>query len=328
MNKTHVTIYILPMDEELLGHLEILKGYSKSKVGKVLSTKDELNVNAVQDGFSIIFKDEDIEGELDFNCLISNIIAIFINNISNPNLYISVSYLYEIEGNSDDWYFDTDVAISVMKICDTISYVSQSIPKNADYNVQYEPSISIKEMMEDYKACISENSDGDDEDDFYQSLGNINVQDKENVLSIISDVIGDNSNLSDDSNDKKKNHKKKEYDSSKSLKTSKKPKKYYKRHGILIAPKSSIKHDEKIIKDFIKDFIPGSAGWKREFRKNLLERWIKSFALSSSQVKKLEKKHKKRMNKLKNVKYNKRTSMDIVNKVLTEPIDQWYNPRR
>ena len=76
------------------------------------------------------------------------------------------------------------------------------------------------------------------------------------------------------------------------LKNDKNPKRSYKRHGVIICnDKKSRKNDEAIIKEFLKDFIPGDSEWIKSFRHDILKRWMKMYSISKSDLKELEKVH-------------------------------------
>ena len=98
------------------------------------------------------------------------------------------------------------------------------------------------------------------------------------------------------------------------------------RHGVVISSKSNLKKDERIIKEFLKEFIPGSQGWKKEFRAELAKRWINVYSISKKKLKSLEKEY--RNNKNKKVKRtNMSNAFGLAQKVL-KTRDEWFNPNK
>ena len=133
----------------------------------------------------------------------------------------------------------------------------------------------------------------------------------------------------DNSGGKKGKCKKKFYGSSRVLKSLKNPKKDYKRHGIIVAnDKSALKKDEKILREFLKDFIPGKAGWIKDYREDVLERFMRMYAVSKKTLKKLEKHHRKHKgSKGKDgKKISKESAMNFTRNILNR--DSWNNPNK
>lgn len=116
------------------------------------------------------------------------------------------------------------------------------------------------------------------------------------------------------------------YGTSRILKNADNPKRDIKRHGVIIASKKDIERDEKIIYDFLKDFIPGG-GWKKEFRKEIRDRWIRMLCVEKKKLKKYEKKARKKSQYNKKAKTAKRAAQ-FANNLFTRPIDRWADPTR
>ena len=92
-----------------------------------------------------------------------------------------------------------------------------------------------------------------------------------------------------------KNRRKSKIKSSKILKENNSEKAFKKYNVLLTKKKSDIKKDANIIKSFLKDFIPGSAKWKKKLRKELLQRWLTSYAVSKKKLKKFSKLYNKKL---------------------------------
>lgn len=127
---------------------------------------------------------------------------------------------------------------------------------------------------------------------------------------------------------KKKKKGKKTYRISRAVKAANSPKKSYKRHGVIIcSDKDAIKKDRKIIKEFLKDFIPGDSKWKRHFRDDLLDRWIRVYVITKKQLKRFEKNQHRESDKDR-LSRNARQTIDFTRRLFNVPIDTWNDPTR
>ena len=103
-------------------------------------------------------------------------------------------------------------------------------------------------------------------------------------------------------------------------------KKMIRRHGVIVANKKDIRKDERIIREFLKEFFPGNAGWKKEFRSDVAKRWLQMFVVTRGQLKRLEKAARKAR--------RENDSGDRVSKALdfTQMLfgtrDHWSDPNR
>ena len=103
-------------------------------------------------------------------------------------------------------------------------------------------------------------------------------------------------------------------------------KKMIRRHGIIVASKKDIHKDERIIRDFLREFFPGNSSWKKEFRADVAKRWVQMFVVTKGQLKKLEKAARKAR--------REKDSGDRVSKALdfTQMLfgtkDHWSDPNR
>lgn len=220
--------------------------------------------------------------------------------------------------------------------------------KNATGLIQSNPDISrlsnqfnkMDENSNDEDDYDEELDDDDDEEydtvseaDIWNSImGPLDDDDDEeddddevNTISALQEII----NKAKDA--KYKSYKSRKsimhYDSSRALRSSNNPKKEYNRHGIIIAKKDSINKDEKIIKAFLKEFIPGGSEWKKEFRRELCKRWISVYAMTSKEVKHMEKAYKKR-NSPKPKSINPEKAVSLTRRIFSTNTDFWNDPNK
>ena len=127
---------------------------------------------------------------------------------------------------------------------------------------------------------------------------------------------------------KKKQKKEKKYVTSKVIRCAKSPKKAYKRHGVIVCKdKDAIKRDRRIIRDFIDDFIPGNAGWKKDLRDDLVDRWLHVYVISAKRLKRLERERKKNSAKGRRDSDVQRT-IEFTRNLFNVPVDKWSDPTR
>ena len=99
------------------------------------------------------------------------------------------------------------------------------------------------------------------------------------------------------------------------------------RHGVVISTKSNMDRDKKILKEFLKDFIPGNKGWEKSFRAELAKRWMAVYVVSKKQLKNLEKNHRNKKN-YKSNKNNLKGAFSLASKILAPKNDIWFDPNR
>ena len=159
----------------------------------------------------------------------------------------------------------------------------------------------------------------DDDDDIYDDR--ISAMSPFDFLE--SNIKGSNNNY----HTPKKKHRK-EYAQSRILYDAKNAKRSYNRHGVIIcSDKSSKKKDMKIIKEFLKDFFPGNSNWIKEFRHDVLCRWMKMYSISKKDLKELEKTHRKAQNAKRNSIKTEKT-LDFTRRLFNVPIDRWDDPSK
>lgn len=305
MNRVNVMLHIIPSGVKL----EDLENYDIPKHGRVLSNSNEIKVNKVTDGYSIVYASDTFK-RIDVCRLSRNIKQLFRTNLPGAIIDIGIYYHYELD-NDDEVVFDEDVAnwIFTLEHCIVNDLV--------DRTFVYHRTESLSETQDYYDEM-------NDPDDEFESMFGLND----------FDVDDDDDEDSDDpfafmkrSSDRKKS-KSKSYGRSRVLKNAKNPKRAYRRHGVLIArDKDDLRRDEKIIKAFLKEFIPGNSGWKKDLRSDILDRWIRMYALSKKNINKLEKEYRRSVNVEKN-KANADMALDFTRKLFNVPIDRWNDPSK
>lgn len=89
------------------------------------------------------------------------------------------------------------------------------------------------------------------------------------------------------------------YDSSRVIHNAKHPKRDIKRHRIIIAGKKDYERDRKMIKAFLKEFMPGKEKWIKRYRSEVAGRWIRAMAVKEKEAKAREKEFKAKAKKAK-----------------------------
>lgn len=142
---------------------------------------------------------------------------------------------------------------------------------------------SFMSILDKYgtRADFEDEDDMDDDDE---------EDDNEEIDTHIFDAFGFAQSL--DKKSKNRGHQ-----SSKSFHSAKNKKANIKNHGILISSNNSIESDKRIIKAFLKKFIPGDSKYIKDYRKKVLNRWISMYALSKNQAKEIENQHRKKRRK-------------------------------
>ena len=126
---------------------------------------------------------------------------------------------------------------------------------------------------------------------------------------------------------KKKNNKKSFYGTSRVWKNSDNIKRSINRHGVIVGTKKDVKSDEETIKQFLKDFLPGKKSWQKQFRKELLDRWMNMFVIQKKQLKKYEQKYRAEQHR-KSTNQTAKKVIGLASSLFTKPIDEWADPNR
>lgn len=304
MNKVNVTIHVVASGVSGLD-------FDPARDGKTKSTGEKINVIKVNDGYSVVF-DDVIFASIPLSKLATSLVQLFSNNVPDTIFNFQIKYHYE---TPNDTYFDYDTAKHVLDLDDMMIKIdnSKKIPV-----FQYTRLDDLDGVYSDFRDeeefNLSDDDESDDDDDNADYV-DYDIDDDDGILSF----------LSNDTKPSKVKKYKEYYGRSRCFKNSKQPKKQIKRHGVLIADKDDIKHDEKVIKEFLKDFIPGDASWKKEFRSDVLNRWMSMYAISKKTLKQLEKQNRKNR-KSREIKTER--MINFADKLFAVPLDRWNDPTK
>lgn len=333
MNKVNLKLVVVPDNHEL----QELFNYDPNKYGSIFSSLDEISVNKVQNEYSILYTDETFK-KIDVRKLMPNIYNLFSQNLPGYEVHISLIYLYETNSENPLDGMDLDTAYLVMQM-DTFMIDNDDFRPGSRFNFIYERDKLYTEMLYEIRNLneavqkqqkereAAEEKRKMEEARFKQIIApDVEVVEPRvtgmEIYPLLDDTIGDYKYK------KKSGKKKKHYDSSRVIKAAGNPKKAVKRHGVIVCKnKKAIRRDEKTIKEFLKDFIPGSAGWKKDFRKDLLNRWMGVYVVSKKELRRLEKKHRRYYRKKDNTERN-RQILDFTSKMLNVPVNNWDNPNK
>ncbi len=250
-------------------------------VGRQQSSTQELRVNNTSSGYSVIFKCEDFI-RLDTQVLGDHLIKIFKTYFPNTPVHVEILYPIITENN-----IFKKCSMSVLQLDDFLSDID--IP-----NINYCESQSVKKLWELYNN-EDEDKDDDDYDDEDEDDDDYDDEDEDDDDKY--DYGIDDDNEEDDlshiniSEYYKKQSKDKIASTSRLIRGAKKT---VKRHNIIVSSdKNAKRKDEKVIKSFLKDFIPGRSNWIRTYRDIVLDRWMDAFAISEKTAKRIKKAHRK-----------------------------------
>ena len=294
-------------------------------IGKIFSTIDNINVNKMNYGYAIVYTSDVFEMISSLKETVQSIIDLFELNLPGQYFEVGFEYLYERNDEGDD-VIDMDI---FQRIC---SFQTLFRLNNSDHF-----NIFITKNMKDTLEYIQE---ADDEEDDFEDSDELNdfdifgssIMRNENERKKAFEDFGldfDGSSVYPDLDQilKKFKNKKKKVRSSRVLMAADNPKKLYHRHGVMVVKGTkAIDKDAKIIKDFLKEFIPGNQEWKKELRHDLCNRWLKMYVITNRQLKDLEKRHKKKTQRKHS--YDVDKTLDFTRKLLTVPVDRWNDPTR
>lgn len=333
LNQENLIIYIIPSGIELLN----VKHFNPEN-GQVFSNLNEIKVNKMTNsGYSILYTTNDITN-MDMNIFGNNVIKLFMKNLPGKNICIQLCYLYEVRNNNYELYDDIDISVvnAILELENKFINISENSQMPFTYNRSQYMNTIIKNIINNYNDINDDTYDDDDDtmDDFFESLG------------INSYYDNDDSDYEDDSDDdyddrqfsfldpyvqgkKIKNKHKKDYQESRIFYEAKNAKRSYNRHGVIICnDKKAKERDEKILKEFLKEFFPGDAQWKKDFRRDVLKRWMKMYCVSKKNLKELEKANRKirNSNRINNI--NTEKTLEFTRRLFNVPIDRWNDPSR
>lgn len=304
MNRTNLTVHIIPSSSVYYN----LEDYDEVEHGKTLSNAREIKVNQVRDGYTIVYGG-DVFKRLNMDVFGANVIKLFQTNLPNSVIDMYIDYHYELE--DDDDKFDGEVAEKIISF-------DQAMVKMSKNTFRYHRSESVMDAIE-YLQDIN------DSDDEYGNMFEDDGDDDEGDFDV-DDIFGFLN--APNKSGKKSKSKPDSYGRSKVFRNANNPKRAYRRHGVLVADsKDDIRRDEKILKEFLKDFFPGNSDWKKDFRRDLLKRWIRMYVVSKKKLKELERDYRKsKSSKKSNANTDK--ALDFTRRLFNVPLDRWNDPSK
>lgn len=320
MNRSDVVIHIIPSGIDIRNLLT----YDENRNGKIFSDSKEIRVNKNSGKYSILYT-TDMLKTLNTEIFGKNMIDLFLKNLPNTILDVTIIYHYKLK--DDDEEFDTKVAEVIFQLEKYFREMNNKIT-----HLSYHRTNLFLELINTYNEYMSDiDEEDEEEDDSYDNwinklIGDVeNEDDEDDNDEDVGDIL---SLLAGRHNKSKNNNSRDYYGKSKVMKNATNPKRSINRHGVIVADdKEDIERDERILKEFLKDFFPGNQGWKKDFRHDVLKRWISMYCVSKKNLKKLERNHRReRLNYSR--KYDTEKALNFTRRMLTVPIDRWSDPNR
>lgn len=294
--------------------------FKSSYKGCEYSNIEIIHVNTIRDKYIILFTDEEFK-KVSPTVILNNIKNIIQSNLKNCEVIFTIVY-------DGDTGLDQKTLLGLLKLDDNLSKRPDSL-----YPMKYVPSNQLVELAQ---KVLMENSKSNNnsinrpkpelEKPKYRDQHIVEYDGADNIMKAL---YGDQSSFHNKKKRKKSNRRKKiMYTSSKVIRASSHPKRSYNRHGIIICKNNkAIRKDEEIIKDFLKEFIPGNSSFKKHLRKDMLKRWMSMYVITQKKANKMHKNYKR---SLSNVSKQQKTEqiVNLTRKMLTVPVDSWNDPNR
>lgn len=310
MNKVDVIIHILPNNVSLTR----LIGFSPEEDGKTFSSINDVKINKAKYGYSILYSANDFM-KLDKPKFTATMFKIFTKNLPDTAINVSIEYNYE---ELIDEHFDEAVANTVINYGALLTNIANT---HKITGFTYETSQNLMDLIDtEYDSSIDDESDEDvsledlmngsqskfiDQDEYYNEDPFKRFFHDNNERELSGSYYGKSRVVADARNGKRDFH----------------------RHGVIVTSKSDIAKDRKILKKFLKDFIPGNSSWKKEFRNDILKRWISMYAILKKDLKHIQQYTKKEACENKRNK-NITNAINLTTKLFTSPVDKWYDPNK
>lgn len=318
MDKVDVIIHILPNNIQLTR----LIGFSPEEDGKTFSSINDIKINKAKYGYSILYSANDFM-KLDKPKFTAAMIKIFTKNLPGTALNVSLEYNYE---ELIDEHFDEAVGYAVINYGILLTNIANT-HKVAGFT--YESSQNLIDLIDTEYDTVDDDEDIDDDEDYsIEDLMNgrqprfIDDDDDPNEYS---DEDPFRRFFHEDEDDDKPNRY--YYGKSRVVADARNGKRDFHRHGVIVSSKNDIAKDRKILKKFLKDFIPGNSSWKKEFRNDVLKRWMSMYTISKKDLKYMQQRTKKDAYENKRNK-NITNAINLTTKLFTSPVDKWYDPSR
>lgn len=285
--------------------------------GKI-SSADTIKVMRINDDYVIAIPADELS-KVDPEVWFNNIASMFDKNL--PGNVINFTILSSMDQERlQSFAIDSERSLADARLFAGLHESFQFILKSStrfDYTVSthvkpiiFALQLAMRDVME-FQEYIREDDPVTNESDYITQF-----------------LKGEESGNRGNKKKKKKQRKEKKYVTSKVIRCAKSPKKAYKRHGVIVCKdKDAIKRDRRIIRDFIDDFIPGNAGWKKDLRDDLVDRWLHVYVISAKRLKRLERERKKNSAKGRRDSDVQRT-IEFTRNLFNVPVDKWSDPTR
>ena len=305
-------------------------------IGRHISSSDKILINRMSYGYSVTFLGSTIINA-SLTSICNTIIKLMSDNLPNEIFTVEFAYMYFMKDPRDE-EFDEDV---FKQLCFMQSLFNAIVTKNDHFNINISSYMKIaynrikllNDKFDDHNTSsilwANDKDDDDEEDEYDDDLHLFEDANIENIKRTFEEYgIDLPFNELNDMIDKKSKEKSKvNVSTSRILTSANNPKKSYNRHGVIVVKgRKAIEKDEKIIKAFLKEFIPGNAQWKKDLRRDLCRRWLNAYVVTSKDLKQLEKHYKKKQQKKRNYDINR--SLELTRRLLTVPVDKWNDPNR
>lgn len=324
VSSTYMDVQDADQLKDRLGNIHVTK-FSTPKTLNVTKYPKEPNT------YIIAFKGIDLI-DMDVDNVAMNVASLFLGQLKDYNIHCDMGTTYV-----DDISGDTDEVKATLKLHNAMSTECYLVG-NGSSMFEYKTSDMITQLYDLYKKEIISEAMTEASEEVMNKPANPKNSYSEIMTPVVQpygDYMSDflDSNEREEGYKKKKKGKKKKkqinpYGVAKAIRAAKSPKKYYKRHGLIIcSKKDAIKKDRRIIKEFLEDFIPGNARWKKDLRKDLLDRWMLSYTITKKQLRHLEKERSETINRTRNSE-NIQKTLDFTRKLFSVPVDKWNDPTR
>lgn len=173
------------------------------------------------------------------------------------------------------------------RYCMDLKYKDQlGMNDDSDDEDEDEDLIDIEGFMDLLDQYVDYPDDDPDEEDDDEESEDDDTEDIDDIFG----MFGVDCGVSSKSNRSRGTS----HNSSRSFAKAKNKKENIKNHGILIANKDHIDRDRKIVKKFLKEFIPGDSNYAQAYRKRILNRWMSVYAISKKQANEIEREFRKK----------------------------------
>ena len=356
-----VPIYLHVIETSDPSRADQFRNFDSQVNGSVFSDAKKMRVNRIhsknteEPGYSILYLGPDFR-KLNHEAVLINILNVFTKNLPGKGITLYLSYHYEQENGVDR--FNRDTASRVMSLhhlCDALSKRDKTIYfgygglfeqqelaeecEEADQDEEDETGDGFDPIFGGLLSDVADWDDPDDEDD--EEDGYDDDEDEEEDIAgpdrpSVADPFGFLVNppeMKQSKGGKKSKRKKKDMSDfayrSAVIKRAKSVKQSIRRYGVVVAAKNSdLKKDRDVIKAFLKVFLPGNKAWQKEFRKQVLKRWMSMYAISKSHLQKMEKAHRKSKKDAAKNNYGAIQKGLSLTAQLMRPADRWNDPSR